>query len=711
MDKFREVYIEEAGELLADIESVLLEIAQEPENAGSVDRVFRAVHTIKGSGAMFGFDDIVAFTHELETVLDLARCGKISMNKSVVDLTLSACDHIKRMIQEKDSDPAVTENIVSLFRKMIPEEYRGQEDADMLPDTSGKRRKVSEKNSYRIRFRPDEDIFHSGINPVLFIEELLSLGDCQVIAHTHTIPPLGLLSPQKCYIHWNLILSTYARKEEVQEVFIFAEDKSRLHIDVIHQEEITDAEGSYKRIGDILLERGDIQAADLKNALESQRKIGEMLVAAGVTDNDTVAAALAEQEHVRTITRKHREALMTSSIRVAAEKLDTLVDLVGELVTVQAGLSQRAVLTEDPEIMSIAEEVERLTAELRDNTISIRMVPVSTTFGKFRRLVYDLSDELGKDVSMDTRGGETELDKTVIDRLGDPIMHIIRNSIDHGIEPPEIRAASGKPPKGNIHLEAEHSGASVLIRISDDGAGLDPEMIRKKAVDQKLISPDALLSENELFSLIFVPGFSTAEEISEVSGRGVGMDVVRRSIESLRGSVEISSKKGKGTLIKLKLPLTLAIIEGLLVEVGTTSYVLPLSVVEECMELNREMIQNARGRNLANIREKIIPYIYLRDFFRIEEAWPEIKQIVIVRLNHCRVGLVVDSIIGEHQTVIKSLGKMYRNARVFSGSTILADGTVALILDVYKLIELAESEELLAEKNNRTVSTYSARIR
>ncbi|MGE0086015.1 MAG: chemotaxis protein CheA [Desulfococcaceae bacterium] len=707
MEKFKEVYIEEIGELLADIESALLELGETPEKKQLIDRVFRAFHTIKGSGAMFGFDRIVTFTHDIETVLDLVRRGIIPMKKSLVDLALASCDHIRKMAEDDSADGKDAENIVRLFRKMIPEDYQTADSP--APEKSPE--KSAELSTCRIRFRPDPDIFYNGSNPILLLDEIRNLGECQIIAHTHTIPALRDLNPQKCYIHWNIILTTSLKPEAIREVFIFAEDKCRLNIDLIQKDEITDENGKYKKIGDILLERGDITPADLKKALESQRKIGEMLVAAGATDSDTVASALAEQEHVRNLSLKNRDAVITSSIRVAAEKLDILVDLVGELVTVQASLSQRSLLLEDPEMISIAEEVERLTAELRDNTISIRLVPVSTIFGKFKRLVYDLSSELGKSAAMETQGGETELDKTVIDRLNDPIMHIIRNAIGHGIESPEERIASGKPVKGNILLAAEHAGTNVLIRISDDGAGLDPLRIRKKAVSMGLIPPDAELSENELFSLIFLPGFSTTGEISEISGRGVGMDVVKRCIENLRGSVELSSRKGVGTSITMKLPLTLAIIEGLLVEVGPTAYILPLSVVEECMELTQSAVKNARGRNLANVRGEIIPYIHLRDFFRIEGERKGVKQIVIVRLNNLRVGLVVDNIVGEHQTVIKSLGKLYRNTKVFSGSTILADGNVALILDAYKLTELAEAEEFLERKNSFGSAGFPAMIR
>jgi two-component system chemotaxis sensor kinase CheA len=380
-------------------------------------------------------------------------------------------------------------------------------------------------------------------------------------------------------------------------------------------------------------------------------------------------------------------------VRVGTDKLDTLVDLVGELVTVQARLSQKAGTGHDSDLLNIAEEVERLTGELRDNTMGIRMVPIGATFSKFKRLVRDLSSELGKEVLLTTDGSETELDKTVIERLNDPLVHIIRNGIDHGIEPAGTRAAAGKSPQGTVHLSAVHSGAHVLIKISDDGKGLDPDLIRAKAVEKGLITADAELSQGEIFSQIFTPGFSTAKEVTDVSGRGVGMDVVKRSVEALRGSIEIDSKKGAGTTIILKLPLTLAIIDGLLVKIGEIYFVMPLSSVEECVELIRDEAMYRNGRHVMKVRGEIVPYVPLRELFSINGARPAIEQIVITELESHRIGFVVDEIIGQHQTVIKNLGKAYRDAKCFSGATILADGTVALILDVQGLSDVALAEE------------------
>jgi two-component system chemotaxis sensor kinase CheA len=321
------------------------------------------------------------------------------------------------------------------------------------------------------------------------------------------------------------------------------------------------------------------------------------------------------------------------------------------------------------------------------------MLPIGTTFSKFKRLVRDLSNELGKEVVMITDGGETELDKTVIERLNDPMVHIIRNCIDHGLEGPDIREAAGKPRQGTVRLSAVHSGANVVIRISDDGAGLDAEAIRAQAVKRGVIAPDVDLSEDELYAQILAPGFSTANKITDVSGRGVGMDVVKRSIDALRGAIEITSQKGMGTTISLRLPLTLAIIDGLLVEIGPSCFVLPLSAVEECVELTREDMAKARGRHMVNVRDELIPYILLRELFGMEEEPPAIAHIVIAEVDGRRLGFVVDRVTGEHQTVIKNLGRVYRDAKGFSGATILADGTVALILDVNRLTETAEVEE------------------
>jgi two-component system chemotaxis sensor kinase CheA len=461
-----------------------------------------------------------------------------------------------------------------------------------------------------------------------------------------------------------------------------------------------EVEGDYKKLGEILVERGDISREDMEKVLSLQKRFGELAMATGIVTSDEVQSALVEQQHVKEV-RQERQvqqggADAATSIRVPADKLDALVNLVGELVTVQARLSQTALSKRDADLVNIAEEVERLSAELRDNALNIRMLPIGSTFSKFKRLVRDLSNELGKEMELTTEGAETELDKTVIERLNDPLVHLIRNSIDHGIEGPEERMAAGKPRSGKVHLTAVHSGDSVLISIIDDGAGLDKEAIRAKAVERGLIQPNAELSDKEIFSQIFAPGFSTAKKVTSVSGRGVGMDVVKRAIDALRGSIDITSVRGTGTTITVRIPLTLAIIESLLVKIGPDCFVLPLSLVNECVELTKKQVEESCGRNLANVRGHLVPYVPLRRHFAMPGDAPAIQQIVITEVDGFRIGFVVDHVIGEHQTVIKSLGRAYKNVEGVSGATILGDGSVALILDIPHLMRGVEAAERAA---------------
>ena len=698
MESQRETYRAEAHELLAELEISLLALEEDPGDMELIGRVFRALHTIKGSGAMFGFDDIAAFTHDVETVFDLVRNEKLGVTKTLVDLTLRAGDQIRGMLDSSDgaamAGTSMADEITSALRELIPKPDNPvcQVPQASLPATEDEQ----VEKTYRISLRLDREIFSRGANPVLLMNELRELGECSVIAHTEAIPDMEEIDPEECHISWDVILTTRRGLDAIKDVFIFVEDECELAIEVVDELGLGDDDSRPKRIGEILIERGLVSQEDLQEALGVQKRVGELLVDKGLVEASRVESALVEQEHIRAVSSKYQKEEQASSVRVPAERLDALVNLVGEMVTVQDRLSQTVSSMEHSELLSISEEVERLTAELRNNTMSIRMLPIGTTFRKFKRLVRDLSGELRKDILLVTDGGETELDKTVIERLNDPLVHLIRNCIDHGIEPPGVREAAGKPRQGTVQLSAMHSGANVLIRITDDGAGLDTDAIRSKAVEKGLMAAETELSEKELFSLIFAPGFSTARQVTSVSGRGVGMDVVKRSIEALRGSIDVSSQKGMGTTITLKLPLTLAIIDGLLVKVGDGHYVLPLSVVEECVELTREDVARAHGRHIIHVRGGIVPYIRLRDRFAVNGNAPEVEQIVITESPGGNVGFVVDSVIGEHQTVIKNMGRIYRNVDVISGATILGDGTVALIMDVPKLVQGVEVQESLA---------------
>lgn len=701
MDKQINVYREETHELLMELETSLLELEETPGDSELIDRAFRAMHTIKGAGAMFGFENISDFTHHIETVFDWVRDGKILVDKKLTDLTLAASDQIKKMVNEQPTDPGEIKKIMTAFKEMIPEQEWGSK--AVTPSAVKAVSSVQGRTnvSYRIRFRPEPDLLMSGTNPILLLKELQDLGDGRVVGQAYRVPELERIDPESCYIFWDIILTTAHDINAIRDVFIFVEDQCDLTIDIIDEDGGLEDEAEYKRLGEILLERGDVGTSELRTALSNQRRVGEILLEKQAVPREVLESALAEQQHVKRVRKARQEETAASSIRVAAEKLDRLVDLVGELVTVQARLTQKAAVNDDPELLSISEEVERLTSDLRENTMGIRMLPIGITFSKFKRVVRDLSNELGKEVALVTEGGETELDKTVIERLNDPLVHIIRNAIDHGIETPVERKDHGKSEQGRITLAAEHSGAHVLIRISDDGRGLKLDAIRAKAVEKGLIMPDAELTENDIYTLIFHPGFSTVKNVSDLSGRGVGMDVVRRGVENLRGSVEVFSERGKGTVITLKLPLTLAIIDGLMVKVFGDHYIMPLSSVEECIELNRDDVEKDHGRHMVNLRGKIVPYLRLREMFHIDGARPDIEMIVITEVNGERIGFVVDHVLGEHQTVIKGLGKAYRNAKGVSGATILGDGTVALILDLPDLVNLSELDQKTEDRVSR----------
>ncbi|MDD2309867.1 MAG: chemotaxis protein CheA [Desulfuromonadaceae bacterium] len=702
MEEAIATYREEAGELLAELETSLLDLEETPDDNDLINRVFRAMHTIKGSGAMFGFDEIASFTHEVETVFDLVRNGKMTVTKRLLDLTLKSRDHISYLLScplGEAVDRSDGDEIITGLRQLVPQMDLPQKGSSEIPaiNLPGlSEDDLANETTWRIRFRPAPNILMCGTNPISLINELRALGTAHVVAQFDEIPQLNELVPENCYIYWDIILTTTRGEDAIRDVFIFVEDDCDIKIELIDSSGLIDREQGYKKLGDILVERGDLSPVEMQKVLMLQKRFGELLVEQGVVSPEKVQSALVEQQHVKGVRKERSEAPQVesaASIRVPAERLDQLINLVGEMVTVQAHLSQVSMAGGDATFIAISEEVERLTNELRDTALNIRMLPIGSTFSKFKRLVRDLSQELGKQIEMETFGAETELDKTVIEKLNDPLVHIIRNCIDHGIEMPEARRATGKASHGTVYLGAEHSGDSVLVTIRDDGGGLDRDRIRAKAVERGLLSATAEVSDKEIYAQIFAPGFSTAEKVTSVSGRGVGMDVVKRGIDSLRGSIGVDSIRGAGTTITLKIPLTLAIIDSLLVKIGKDHFVLPLAAVEECVELTAEDVKNSHGRNLANVRGAIIPYIPLREHFRITDQRPEIEQIVIADIHGTKVGFVVDHVVGEHQTVIKSLGKMYRDVKGVSGATILGDGTVALILDMGVLLQAVEKLE------------------
>ncbi len=694
------VFREEAAERLAELEETMMELENTPADPELIGAAFRALHTIKGSGAMFGFSEIESFTHHIENAFDQVRDGKIPVTPDLIALTLAAHDQIGKMLDSTHSDENDLQKqaeITNAFKKLLAKDVSEEERTETEAVEDSKR--SADPLTYRIRFKPFQDLFSNGTNPLLMLDELRELGECFIISQTDEMPQFEEMDPEACYTSWDIILTTDKGMNAIQDVFMFVEDNCDLSIKTVASDRELDGDEPVKKLGEILVDRGDVNQEDLQRFLGKYERIGQKLEREGLVAPDKIQSALAEQKHVKNLKNLQKKTDIIQSIRVPAHKLDMLVDLVGELVTGQARLSQLANGNSDPALINIAEEIERLTAELRDNTMSVRMLNFGTTFNKFKRLIRDLSLELGVEVDLATEGGDTELDKTVIDQLNDPLVHILRNSVDHGIGTPEDREENGKPRKGTIQLSAVHSGAHVLIKVRDDGSGLDVESIKSKAIQKGLITSDSKLTDNEIYGLIFEPGFSTAKTITNVSGRGVGMDVVKKTIGAMRGTVSVDSQKGLGTTITIKLPLTLAIIDGLLVEVGGEHFVIPLSSVEECVELSREDITRHHGRHITQVRGQIVPYIRLREQFKVNGDVPDIEQIVITEIDQHRVGFVVDNVIGQHQTVIKNLSKVYRNVETISGATIMADGNVALILDINR--HLDQAEKICQDQNTR----------
>jgi two-component system chemotaxis sensor kinase CheA len=671
-EQFKQSFREEAREILTELESALLELHEDRGNAELISRIFRGLHTIKGSGAMFGFERLAAFTHDLETAFDLVRNGRLEIGAELIDLTLAALDQISAMLEEdtKDAvlaDPAACAAILASVRKLAAIEDDTGPAKKSAPAPASLAAPAEAIQKWHIGFAPGPELMLCGAKPSLLLNELRQLGELSARAVLDAVPPLSEIDPERCYVSWEMELATAAGREAIRDVFIFVEDACELSIEPAAGPAPAGAETQSPCEAEIMA-----RALDEKRARSPGRRSYD------TPDN-------------------------ASSLRVPAVKLDQFVDLVGELVTVQARLSELSSRRDDAEVTAVSEEVERLTSALRESSMNVRMMPIRATFEKFRRLVHDLARDLDKNVELTIEGADTELDKTVIEQLGDPLMHLIRNSMDHGIEPADLRAASGKSPSATIHLAARHAGANVLVTVTDDGRGIDCDAVRQRAIERGLISAEAQLTESQIFALIFEPGFSTAKQVTDVSGRGVGMDVVRQHVESLRGAVEVASKPGQGTSVTLRLPLTMAIIDGLLVGVGDTCFVLPLAITLECIELTRADIDRANGKHIANVRGELVPYIRLREHFHVRSAAPEIEQIMLVQSGEGRFGFVVDQVLGNCQTVIKSLGRFYRQVQVVSGATILGNGTVALILDPDRVIQDAMRANAQAARRKTAV--------
>ncbi|NBZ86720.1 chemotaxis protein CheA [Stagnihabitans tardus] len=619
-------YVIEARDLLAQLETMLLDLEQAapPE---AVDSVFRALHTLKGGGGMFGFPALSAFVHHFEDAFDLVRMGKISVTRPLLDAALAGRDHVIALL-DAGGDPERTDALANSpeAASILSQLARA---ANLAPPPV-----APAERGWMVHFRPAANALMHGMRPDLLLEELASLGQCEVKCLAQGLAPLATLDPTQSHLGWDVTLHTTQGRAAIEAVFIFAEDAELTITEIAPPEVETKAEGP----------------AQVRSTAPSRAQ--------------------------------HNP----ETVRVPSLKLDAILDQLGELVIAQARLNQIASRFGDSTLDGLVEEFQRLIGGLRDTTLAIRMLPIETVFGKFRRVVRDLSVELGKEVILETEGGETEIDKNVLDRLSEPLVHMIRNSVDHGIESTAERVAAGKPAQGLVRLAACQDAGEILITIEDDGKGLDHERIRQKAIERGILAPEATPTESQLAELIFAPGFSTAEKVSSVSGRGVGMDAVMTTISALRGSVEVMSRKGEGTLISLRLPLTLAIIDGLLVQLGGDIFVMPLIAVDECVEFDLTELKRDSGRTMLAIRDEMVPFVDLAHVFGVPVDGVARRRVVIVRAEGQRMGLVVDDILGQHQTVIKPMSPFHADLADFAGATILGDGTVALILDTTSLL-------------------------
>ncbi|MDX9854259.1 MAG: chemotaxis protein CheA [Tenuifilaceae bacterium] len=680
MDNFKKKFIEEATDLIEGLEKSLLALEENPDDPTLIQQVFRVMHTLKGNSGMFGFDLIDRFTHDLETVYDLIRNGSLRVNRQVLDVTLAAVDHLKLLLNEDNYSDKEFIHTHEQLTKRVASLIDGSHPAEQASNAYRSNESAVGECTYYILFEPRKEIFANGTNPLYLIDEVASLGNSLVFAHVNRVPNLKDINPESCYTYWEIILATKEGTNAINDVFIFVEDESSLDIQKLADLNLLEDPTFVAESKRIATEKEDIgynmlQSLAEKAIKQQQQKQADIIKREKITVKDTTI----------------------SSIRVSSEKLDVLMNLVSELVTTQARLSLFAEQNAIPGLTAIAENVQKLSRQLRDTAFSIVLIPIENMLTRFQRLVRDLSNELRKDVVFITEGSDTELDKTIIESLADPLMHILRNSLDHGIEDAEVRQKMGKPRQGKITLKAFYSGANVLIQVSDDGAGIDPELIREKAIAKGIIAADRKLSQREILDLVFLPGFSTAKKVTDVSGRGVGMDVVRRKIADIRGEVEIDSEKGVGTTITIKLPLTLSIIDGLLVKIDDTHYVIPLSAIDKIYAVPTKEIYE-KYNNVVILDGRQISFFNLRQEFNVGSVDSEFMQVVVVNYEEKRVGLVVDHVVGEYQAVLKPLGKHYKSQEMVSGATILGDGTVALVVDTNKIIKQFANKEVKTSK-------------
>ena len=686
MDNFRRKFVEEASDLIDNLEATVLELEDRPTDSSIVQRVFRIMHTLKGNSSMFGFTQIDRFTHQMETIYDQIRSNEREVDSTVLDLTLRSVDHLRSLLRESGQESAeVMEEQEELMRvmsdiiegratvlekkKSLDSKSDGVSAERSQAAVSVSTEPVAEGQyaTYYVRYAPVSDIFGNGTNPLYQVDELCALGQALVRTCMDKVPKLEQMDPSFCYTAWEVIIATQKGQNAIDDVFIFVEGDSDLAVQQL-------SAGN-------LLTNQDFVSSVQRLWERSEKPVGSEEIRKEIPVQP-VEQKVASQSGER---RSAAKDMSISSVRVASEKLDELMNLVSELVTTQARLTLFSEESNMPGLTVIAENVQKLSRQLRDIAFSIVLIPIETLITRFHRLVRDLSRSLNKDVRFVTEGTDTEMDKTIIEGLSDPLMHILRNSLDHGIEDAETRIRAGKPAQGTILLRSFYSGTNVMIQVSDDGAGMDPKVIQAKAVERGIVSADRKLSKREILELVFLPGFSTSKVVTEVSGRGVGMDVVKRKIMELRGEVEVDSEIGVGTTITIKLPLTLSIIDGLLVRVHETNYVIPLSSVDKIYAVQHEKVVD-QFNDVVVLDGRQVPFFNLRKEFSLPEFPDKMEQVIVVNYEERKVGFVVDLVVGEYQAVLKPLGRHYKNQDMISGATILGDGTVALVMDTNRII-------------------------
>ncbi len=715
--KARETFFAESAEMLGSMEACLLNIEKDFNDMDSINALFRAVHTIKGSSGMFNLGEIERFTHIIENILDGIRNGIGVIDGTLISILLECHDYIKLLLEtfEREESAVLSSDLINarddLTSRLNRYDPAGSPPVSPLRAGSGGRPEPSENSPdglhvssdhWHISLRFGKDVFRNGLDPQSFITYLGGKGQIiNIAAIADALPCLADMDPESCYLGFEIAYQGAVDKRAIEDVFEFMKDDCELRIlppqsgigEYVNL--INNLNEPPMRIGDILMKVGSLTEGELRVALarqaalsgggpgtEAQPLLGRIMVEDKMVHKPVLDAAL-EKQAALLKAEEHR----CRSIRIDSEKLDELINIVGELVITGAAVKQASESCGESTLLQSVLTMSRLVEDVRDKIMNIRMVQIGDTFTRFERIVRDLSRETGKEVDFIINGGDTELDKTLIEKITDPILHLIRNSLDHGIDEPDERERRGKPRRGSLRLNAYHETGSVVIEVADDGSGLDRDGIYGKAVELGYIQPDQAISDNELFQLIFEPGFSTARKVTNISGRGVGMDVVKRNIEALRGSVILESGEGAGTTVRIHMPLTLAIIDGFMVQVRGSYYVIPLDMVREVFEITGDELAGREGANIINLRGEVLPFMRLCEFFGANEEAPGTEFVVVVEYARKRAGLLVEALIGEFQTVIKPLGRLFSGLQWVSGATILGTGDVALILDVPRLIQ------------------------